>query len=174
VFFFCLSLFWCKDNTSTSNSSHHHHTPRSKHHTPRFTSNSTQHQTPRSLHTTPIKLATTPSPSNGTRNHDTVWTRPPRDGWRNGAVSRQNGKRKRKNTLPIVLRSLYNCISLESRPDVKNTRPVTLTREEACPPPDWRRELRHAQKGRGAENEAGQKGGASRDKKACGKTEEFF
>ena len=37
--------------------------------------------------------------------------------------------------------------------------------------PDWRRELRHAQKGRGAENEAGQRGEAPRDKKACGQAE---
>jgi len=50
-------------------------------------------------------------------------------------------------------------------PDVKNTRPVTLTSRRRVRSPDWRRELRHAQKGRGAENEAGQGGGASRDKK---------
>ena len=129
MFFFCLSLFWCKLHA--------------QHHTPRFTSNSTlniilphSHQTPRSLNTTPIKLATTlhqhTAPITSVHRVPTFPA-----GWCEIGESfppkRRRGRKRRKNTLPIVLRSLYNCISLESRRYVKNTRPVTLTREEACP-----------------------------------------
>ena len=74
-----------------------HQTPRStpnssyniklltSHQTPRFTSNSTQHPSS-SLQRYTIKRRPQPT--------STVWTRPPRDGWRRGESSRQELPRK--------------------------------------------------------------------------------
>ena len=88
MFFFCLSLFWCKRNLQTSNSTLHIKLHAS-------------HQTPRSLHTTSIKLATTPPPPQlPTTNEHRVVTFSTRDmeaRHGRGAISRRNAGARGSN-----------------------------------------------------------------------------
>ena len=125
-----------------------------------------------------------------TRTHDPVWTRPPReDGGaacprRDHAVETPAQKgatmvRERRGFPPKDTKDKEGFagkrIQRKVRQQVRQAqlweRPlVTLTSRRRVRSPDWRRERRHAQKGRGAEKEAGQGGGASLDKKeVCGR-----
>jgi len=134
--------------TSPSYSTLLHHTPRSLHTTSniKLHAPSTQH-TSSSLHT----------PSNNyPLNEHRVATFPA--GWmetRRGFPPRdpKRAKRGRRFCGQKVTEKVWQRIR-QAR--MWKKRPVTLTRQEACPPPDWRRELRHARKGAEREERGGQ------------------
>ena len=153
-------------HTSPSNSSQHH-TPRFKHHTPRFYiichAPSTQHPSS-SLQRHPIKqtaLASKRAPCGHNNLHGMDGERRgfPRGtpakavhGARTARFPAKRDQRERRFCGPEDSRKLGHRVRqarLWERP------PVTLTSRRRVRSPDWQRERRHAQKGRGAENEAG-------------------